>query len=157
MKLHLWLPETCWRRTRCAFFNPHCLVRCEHRDLVSACVDGARLADDAEIRKLTSANMRQFQPFLARHFRWPRRETVSAVRYSWSLNSLIKHAGLVLFDKSHSDGYDTWEILSRLTLNGAKLEVIPRAMFWTGPAMKGTKYTKDDRAGRFATEKLERR
>jgi len=71
-----------------------------------------------------------------------------------TLTSLIKHAGLVLFDKSHSDGYDVWELLSRLTLNGAKLEVIPRAMFWTGPAMRGAKYTKDDRAGRFATEKL---
>ena len=113
------------------------------------------LADDAEIRKLTSANMRQFQPFLGAAFPVATtRNCIGGPVFMVTLNSLIKHAGLVLFDKSHSDGYDTWEILSRLTLNGAKLEVIPRAMFWTGPAMKGTKYTKDDRAGRFATEKL---
>lgn len=113
------------------------------------------LAEDADIRKLTSANMRQFQPFLGAAFPVATtRNCMGGPVFMVTLNSLINHAGLVLFDKSHSDGYDMWEILSRLTLNGAKLEVIPRAMFWTGSVMKGTKYTKDDRAGRFATEKL---
>mmetsp|Transcript_939 Transcript_939/g.3436 ORF Transcript_939/g.3436 Transcript_939/m.3436 type:complete len:998 (-) Transcript_939:40-3033(-) len=113
------------------------------------------LAEDADIRKLTSANMRQFQPFLGAAFPVATtRNCMGGPVFMVTLNSLINHAGLVLFDKSHSDGYDVWEILSRLTLNGAKLEVIPRAMFWTGSVMKGTKYTKDDRAGRFATEKL---
>jgi len=113
------------------------------------------IAEDAEIRKLTSANMRQFQPFLGAAFPVATtRNCMGGPVFMVTLNSLIKHAGSVLFDKSHSDGYDVWELLSRLTLNGAKLEVIPRAMFWTGPAMRGAKYTKDDRAGRFATEKL---
>jgi len=113
------------------------------------------LAEDADIRKLTSANMRQFQPFLGAAFPVATtRNCMGGPVFMVTLNSLINHAGLVLFDKSHSDGYDVWEILSRLTLNGAKLEVIPRAMFWTGSVMKGTKYTKDDRAGRFATKKL---
>ena len=65
---------------------------------------------------------------------------------------LINQSRFGLIRQKSLDGYDVWEILSRLTLNGAKLEVIPRAMFWTGSVMKGTKYTKDDRAGRFATE-----
>jgi len=118
----------------------------------------SELSEDSEIRKLTSAKLRQFQPFLGSAFAVATtRNCFGGPVFMVTLNSLIKHAGLVLFDKSHSDGYDIWEFFARLTLNGAKLEVIPRAMFWNGPAMKGAKYTKDDRAGRFATEKLRAR